>query len=155
MPRSRGQAITNQRDLFRLVHVDHWLDPVFLTRLLVCAFFAVLFLQSGLDKVFDRAGNMAWMEPHFAKSPLKGTVPLLLGIITAVEVAAGAMCAAGVFVLVFAGPAWMPVVGLGLSALALVMLFAGQRIAKDYVGAAVLAGYFAVALLGLMAMPGV
>jgi putative oxidoreductase len=41
------------------------------------------------------------------------------------------------------------VIGLGLSGLALVMLFFGQRVAKDYPGAAVLASYFGVALIGL------
>ena len=41
------------------------------------------------------------------------------------------------------------VVGLSLSALNICLLFAGQRIAKDYAGAAVLAAYFAVALIGL------
>jgi hypothetical protein len=41
------------------------------------------------------------------------------------------------------------VIGLSLACLALVSLFAGQRISKDYVGAAVLATYFGVALIGL------
>ncbi|MEA2554314.1 MAG: hypothetical protein QOJ65_2490, partial [Fimbriimonadaceae bacterium] len=36
--------------------------------------------------------------------------------------------------------------------LSLVMLFAGQRFAKDYAGAATLATYFAVSLLGLALM---
>jgi hypothetical protein len=42
------------------------------------------------------------------------------------------------------------IVGLGLVCLALCSLFAGQRIAKDYTGAATLATYFGVALLGLV-----
>ena len=132
--------------------MDHLLEPIFLARILVCAFFAVLFLHSGLDKVFDWAGNMGWLGPHFAKSPVKGMVPLLLGIITATEVSAGVTCTFAVFVLFLGGPAWIPVVGVGLASLNLVMLFAGQRIAKDYAGAAVLAAYFAVAILGLMLM---
>jgi hypothetical protein len=38
--------------------------------------------------------------------------------------------------------------------LALTMLFAGQRIAKDYEGAATLATYFGAALLSLLLMAG-
>ncbi|MFY9234240.1 MAG: hypothetical protein WAO58_07245 [Fimbriimonadaceae bacterium] len=129
------------------------LEPIAIARVLVCTFFAVLFIQSGVDKVVDRAGNLAWLEPHFGKSPLKGAVPLMLGVITILELAAGVLSAAGAVVLVVGGPGWVPTAGVGLSALAILCLFAGQRIAKDYAGAAVLAAYFAVALLGLMIVP--
>ena len=128
-----------------------WLDPIALARVFVCAFFAVLFLQSGLDKIFDFNGNLAWMQPHFAKSPMKGTVPALLSVMTVVEMSAGAACGVGVVMLHFSNVQWA-VVGLGLSCLALTMLFAGQRIAKDYVGAATLATYFGVALIGLFVL---
>jgi hypothetical protein len=39
--------------------------------------------------------------------------------------------------------------GLFFSGLALVSLITGQRLAKDYAGAAVVAAYFAVVLVGL------
>jgi uncharacterized membrane protein YphA (DoxX/SURF4 family) len=125
-----------------------WLDPLDVARFFVCAFFAVLFLQSGLDKVFDFKGNLEWMQPHFAKSPLKNAVPMLLSVVTVIEMSAGAMSAVGMVTLFFGTTAWA-VVGLSLACLALVSLFAGQRISKDYVGAAVLATYFGVALIGL------
>jgi hypothetical protein len=125
-----------------------WLDPLDVARFFVCAFFAVLFLQSGLDKVFDFNGNLEWMKPHFAKSPFKNAVPMMLSVITVIEMSAGAMSAVGMVMLFFGTTAWA-VVGLSLACLALVSLFAGQRISKDYVGAAVLATYFGVALIGL------
>ena len=125
-----------------------WLDPLHMARLFVCLFFCVLFLQSGLDKVFDWNGNMAWLAPHFSQSPLKGIVPALLALIMVLEVAAGAMSGVGLVALFMGNTDWA-VVGLSLSALNICLLFAGQRIAKDYVGAAVLAAYFAVALIGL------
>jgi len=125
-----------------------WLDPVFVARMFVCLFFCVLFLQSGLDKVFDWNGNMAWLQPHFAKSPLKSMVPALLAFIMVLEVAAGAMSGVGLVALFMGNTDWA-VVGLSLSALDICLLFAGQRLAKDYPGAAVLAAYFAVALIGL------
>ena len=53
------------------------------------AFLAILFLQSGIDKVVDRRGNLEWLKGHFAKSPLAGVVPLMVTVITALEIAAG------------------------------------------------------------------
>ncbi|MBL8003027.1 MAG: hypothetical protein JNL05_13820, partial [Flavobacteriales bacterium] len=53
-----------------------------LLRMAFAAMVAILFLQSGLDKAFNWKGEMTWLTGHFAKSPLKGTVPLLLPVIT-------------------------------------------------------------------------
>ena len=46
-----------------------------LLRIFVSLFLAILFLQSGIDKVVDRRGNLEWLKGHFAKSPLAGMVP--------------------------------------------------------------------------------
>jgi hypothetical protein len=120
-----------------------------LARAFVCAFFAVLFLQSGLDKITDWKGNLDWLVGHFSKTPFSGIVPLLLGTMALSEVATGLASAAAVVVLVTKGPALVPVAAMGLACLSLLMLFTGQRIAKDYPGAASLATYFAVAVIGL------
>ena len=125
-----------------------WLEPLHMAHLFVCLFFCVLFLQSGLDKVFDWDGNIGWMQPHFSQSPLKSMVPILLAVMMVLELAAGAMSGVGLVALVLGNADWA-VVGLSLAALALCSLFAGQRIAKDYVGAVSLATYFGVALIGL------
>src|SRR6058998_1173112 len=66
-----------------------------LLQILVSAFLAILFLQSGIDKVVDRRGNLEWLKGHFAKSPLAGIVPALLTAITFLEVVAGALSAIG------------------------------------------------------------
>lgn len=126
-----------------------WLDPLDTARFFVCAFFCVLFLQSGLDKVFDFEGNLGWLRPHFSNSPFRSMVPQLVSVITVIEVSAGAMSGVGAAMLFFGRPVW-GVVGLSLASLALLSLFAGQRIAKDYAGAATLAGYFCVALVGFV-----
>jgi hypothetical protein len=76
-------------------------------------------------------------------------VPLLLSVVTVIELSAGAMCGVGVVMLFLGKPVW-GLVGLSISCLALVSLFAGQRIVKDYAGAATLATYFGVALVGLL-----
>jgi len=113
---------------------------------LAAAFLGVLFLQSGLDKVFDRDGNLQWLTGHFAKSPLDGLVPLMLSLITVVELIAGGLSMLGATIVFFGGGSTIAMLGAIVGALALLMLFAGQRLAKDYVGAAVLVNYFILAL---------
>src|SRR6476660_1376522 len=67
----------------------------YIMQILVSAFLAVLFLQSGLDKVVDRRGNRAYLEQHFAKSPLAGTVGPMFAVVTILEVSAGALSGVG------------------------------------------------------------
>jgi hypothetical protein len=120
-----------------------WLEVV------TAAFLAVLFLQSGIDKVVDRDGNLQWLTGHFAKSPLAEMVPLMLSVITGLELAAGVLSGLGAVVRFFGGGTWLAYYGAVFATLAILMLFFGQRLAKDYAGAAVLVSYF---LLGLAAL---
>lgn len=129
------------------------LDPITSAQILASAFLAVLFLQSGIDKVVDFAGNLSWLQGHFAKSPLRGQVKAMLATVTLTECASGFLCAAGTVQIAFGGSAAVALWGAQLSALNIVMLFLGQRIAKDYAGAAALVPYFvlcagAVILMG-------
>jgi hypothetical protein len=125
-----------------------------LARVFVCAFFAACLIQSGLDKVFDRKGNLDWLTGHFSKTFLKSQVPMMLATVTVIECLGGFGCLASVFVLILKGPAIVPLVSISLVLVNFVMLFAGQRIAKDYAGAAAITGYFIIALFGLTLMPG-
>ncbi len=111
------------------------------------AFLAILFLQSGIDKVIDHRGNVEWLKGHFAKSPLAGVVPVLLMAITLLEVGAGALSAIGCLMLIVSRETSIAFYGAVSSAVALVALFFGQRMAKDYAGAAVLVPYFLLTLV--------
>jgi hypothetical protein len=135
--------------------VDGALTTLALGRLAVAAFLAILFLQSGIDKIVDRKGNLEWLTGHFSKSPLASLVVPMVTIITLIEISAGALCALGVPVLLFTGSRNLVMLGTLLAILALLMLFFGQRMAKDYAGAAALVPYFilAIAGLGLMGVP--
>ncbi len=113
-------------------------------------FLAVLFLQSGFDKLVDRAGNLSWLKDHFSKSPLSGMVSFLLSVVTLVEVIAGLASLIGAGWLVFNGDSTFAIIGTIFSMLALVMLFAGQRIAKDYAGAQSLVSYFILTIITLL-----
>ena len=118
-------------------------------QLFVSAFLAILFLQSGIDKIVDRKGNLEWLSGHFAKSPLAGMVPVLFGILTIVELAAGLLSGIGFFALIFAHNPTIAFYGAIVSAIAILCLFFGQRMAKEYAGAAVLVPYFLLALVAI------
>jgi hypothetical protein len=126
-----------------------------LVRLAVSALLAILFLQSGIDKIVDRQGNVKWLTGHFSKSFLASQVVPLLSVLTLVELAAGALCAVGVPMLIVTGSRTVATLGTLLAVAAFLMLFFGQRVAKDYAGAAALVPYFVLALggLGLMGIP--
>ena len=115
----------------------------------VALFLAIVFLQSGLDKVFDWKGNLEWLTEFFASSPLAGTVPPLLLTVTIVETAAGLLSAIGVGEMLFVGTSVIAAWGALLAAISLLMVLFGQRLAKAYADAAVIAPYFLVASLGI------
>lgn len=110
---------------------------------------AILFAQSGLDKVTDFRGNLEWMTGHFSQTILKKIVKPSLVAITALELIAAALCLAGVIGIWFFATQAMAFWGLLISALTLLQLFAGQRIAKDYPGAATIAMYTLIAVAGM------
>ena len=122
-------------------------EATYLMQILASAFLAILFLQSGIDKILDRRGNFEWLKGHFAKSPLAGIVPALLICITILEVAAGALSAVGCVLVILLKDSTIAFYGAILSAAAITALFFGQRVAKDYAGAAVLVPYFLLALI--------
>src|SRR6266705_1328374 len=77
-------------------------EATYLMQILASGFLAILFLQSGIDKIVDRRGNLEWLKGHFAKSPLAGVVPAMVTAITVLEIAAGALSAIGCGVLILA-----------------------------------------------------
>jgi len=118
-------------------------------QILVSAFLAVLFLQSGLDKVVDRRGNRAYLEQHFAKSPLAGTVGPMFAVVTILEVSAGALSGVGCALLLLTHDSTVAFLGAIVGGINLTALFFGQRVAKDYAGAAALVPYFLLALTAI------
>ena len=124
--------------------------PLWFGRLTVTAFFAIAFGQSAADKLLDSRGNLSFLSGHFANSPLRNLVPGMFWTITALEAAAGVLCGLGALQTLLGAGTSLGLLGLILATLSLLSLFFGQRLAKDYPGAAVLAGYYAVALLGLL-----
>jgi uncharacterized membrane protein YphA (DoxX/SURF4 family) len=121
----------------------------FILQVLVSAFLAVLFLQSGIDKVVDRSGNREYLNAHFARSPLAGTVGPMFLVITILEVSAGALSGVGCALLLLTRDSTVAYLGAVIGGVNIVALFFGQRVAKDYAGAAALVPYFLLALTAI------
>ncbi|MEM8509896.1 MAG: DoxX family protein [Bacteroidota bacterium] len=114
------------------MHIHFQANP---TECLLLIFLAIVFLQSGLDKILDWSGNLTWLKSHFSKSVLKNVVPFVLGIVTIMEVLSGILSLIGLaYLLLFDEHlfAWYAAL---LSGITLLMLLLGQRLAKDYEGA--------------------
>src|SRR5256714_13769631 len=118
-------------------------------QVLSSAFLAILFLQSGIDKIVDRRGNLEWLTGHFAKSPLARMVPLMVTMITIMELAAGILSAVGCLLIFFRRDSTLAFYGAVTAAFAILALFFGQRMAKDYPGAATLVPYFLLTLAAI------
>jgi hypothetical protein len=108
---------------------------------------SVLFIQSGLDKVFDWRGNLEWLTGHFSKTFLRGMVAPMLAGITVMEIATGFLSAAGLLYFLATGSLGLIFYASVLGAASIVALFFGQRVAKDYAGAAVLIPYFILMII--------
>jgi diacylglycerol kinase len=124
-------------------------EAIYLMRTFASAFLAILFLQSGIDKVVDRRGNLEWLRGHFARSPLARVVPALVTVITILELAAGVLSGVGCLALIVLHDSTVAFYGAVISAVSIIALFFGQRMAKDYAGAAVLVPYFLLTLVAI------
>lgn len=123
-----------------------------LTETVLLLFIFIPFLQSGIDKIIDWNGNLSWLKSHFAKSPLKNMVPLLLGIILIMEIASAICALWGLYELWVNHSHLIALYAASLSCVTLLMLLLGQRVAKDYDGARTIVIYLvpAVFLLFLL-----
>ena len=117
--------------------------------ILILLFLIVTFLQSGFDKLIDWKGNISFIKDHFKNSPLKNMVPLLLVIILIMEIIACVLMSIGIYQLINSETTEMALLGVELSAITLIFLLIGQRLAKDYAGAMSLAVYFIIAIFGV------
>jgi len=142
-----GLDISKVRGLYLSVEILHTKpEAIYFLQICVSLFLAILFLQSGVDKIVDRRGNLEWLTGHFAKSPLAGLVPLLLLTITGLELAAGILSSLGVVQLLLKRETSLAFYGACVALIAILCLFLGQRLAKDYPGAATLVPYFLLAI---------
>jgi len=127
-------------------------DPLVLCQILIAIFISIAFLQSSIDKIFDRKGNLEFFNVHFANTILKGISTILLNIITVLELVTSLMLIYGIYYALFEKTTLWIFYGFVLTSVTIIFLFAGQRLSKDYLGAADLVPYFILIILGIMSM---
>ena len=123
-------------------------DVQIIALLLILGFFTITFLQSAIDKVVDWSGNLEFLKSHFKNSIFAGQIPAMLATLTLVEFISGISCIYGGARLVYEPTLEPTLFALSICGINLLMLLLGQRMAKDYAGAATIGGYFVLLILG-------
>ena len=119
---------------------------------LIGIFISIALLQSGIDKVLDRKDNLSWLSDHFSDTILNKNVPLLLLIVTIIELLSGFLLLLGGLYNIIISNSDLLILGFLTSAINFIFLFFGQRVAKDYDGAAVIVNYFILNMIGLLSI---
>ena len=117
--------------------------------ILLLAFLAITFIQSGYDKLFYWKDNLDWLKAHFAKTQLKNLVRLALLNILILELISGILCIVGGIELFINNGRTFGLYGAVFSSITLLMLLFGQRLAKDYDGARTIVIYFIPAVMAV------
>jgi uncharacterized membrane protein YphA (DoxX/SURF4 family) len=117
--------------------------------ILLLAFLALTFLQSGYEKIFYWNDNVAWLKEHFSKTRLKNQVPLALLHLLILELISGVLCVVGAIQLLLNSGREFGFYGAVFSCITLLMMLFGQRLAKDYDGARTIVIYFIPAVMAV------
>lgn len=127
--------------------MDNLLNNI--TQIILLAFLAITFLQSGLDKALDWNGNISWLKAHFSKTFMANMVPLNVAIIFVLETIAGVLAIIGIYTIIVDNTTVFGYYSAILSAIVLLLLLFGQRVAKDYDGARTIVIYFIPTIIAL------
>ena len=123
---------------------------IHILQVLIALFLGIAMTQSGFDKIIDWKGNKSFLIEHFSKTFLSQFVTPLLLVVLILELAGGIICFIGVGEVFIYNNNQLIKIGLIIIAIDLISLFFGQRLAKDYDGAAVLVNYFILTIIGLL-----
>lgn len=125
-------------------------NAIEIVQILSSIFFAIVFFQSGIDKVIDRKGNINFFENHFKNTLFHKIHAQALTALMLLELIAASLCAYGcIYSIVYKNTDFI-FYGLLLTSFILLSLLLGQRIAKDYVGAADITIYFILCIITII-----
>ncbi|MCG9791990.1 DoxX family protein [Flavobacterium algicola] len=117
--------------------------------LLILIFFGMTYLQSSYEKLFYWQDNITWLNGHFAKTRLKNHVkPALINLVI-MELISTILCFVGGIELLVSDGRLFGFYGAVFSAITLLMMLFGQRLAKDYDGARTIVIYFIPAVMAV------
>ena len=119
------------------------------TEVLILIFLIITYVISAIEKISDWKGSVNYITEHFKSSPLKNSVPFLLAILLLVEIIASVLMSIGVYQIYTSELKNIALLGITLSAVSIIFMLIGQRLAKDYPGAMSLGVYFIITLGGV------
>ena len=117
--------------------------------LFVLAFFFIVFIQSGVDKIFDYKGNLSFLNDLLKIYFSPPLIAFALILVTIFELISGILCLIGIVDFIFNKSNLIGLIGLIIGSLALLILLFGQRVSKNYDGAKTIAIYFILAMIGI------
>ena len=117
--------------------------------LFVLAFFFIVFIQSGVDKIFDYKGNLSFLNDLLKIYFSPPLIAFALILVTIFELISGILCLIGIVDFIFNKSNFIGLLGLIIGSLALLILLFGQRVSKNYDGAKTIAIYFILAMIGI------
>ena len=132
-----------------LVFFDYEFSYMHIIASFISGFIGIVMAQSGFDKIFNWEGELDFITEKFAKTALANFSAFGLIQVTIFEVLSGLVSLFGGIMVLFYGDKSYGIIGLILAAISLSILMLGQRISKDYEGAAVLVPYFLLTMFGL------
>ena len=125
-------------------------NAIEIVQILSSIFFAIVFFQSGIDKVIDRKGNINFFENHFKNTLFHKIYAQALTALMLLELIAASLCAYGcIYSIVYKNTDFI-FYGLLVTSFILLSLLLGQRIAKDYAGAADITIYFILCIITII-----
>ena len=125
-------------------------NAIEIVQILSSIFFSIVFFQSGIDKVVDRKGNINFFENHFKNTLFHKIYAQALTALMLLELIAAILCAYGcIYSIVYKDTGFI-FYGLLVTSFVLLSLLLGQRIAKDYIGAADITIYFIMCIISIM-----
>ena len=117
--------------------------------LFILAFFLIVFIQSGVDKVFDYKGNLSFLNDLLKIYFSPPLIAIALISVTILELISGILCLVGIVDFIFNDSNFIGFLGLIIGSIALLILLFGQRVSKNYDGAKTIAIYFILAIIGI------
>ena len=114
----------------------------------ISVFLGIVMTQSGFDKIFNWEGELDFITGKFASTPLAFSTFGLIQV-TIFEILSGLLSIFGSLMALLYDDYSYAIMGLILAAASLSILMLGQRVSKDYEGAAVLVPYYILTMFGL------
>ena len=118
--------------------------------LLILVFFSIVFIQSGMDKIIDKKGNLSFLVSHLEKVFSRTLIKIAFYVVTFLELVSGLLCGLGLIQVLFFEKKSVGLIGLVVGSLALLVLLFGQRVSKNYDGAKTITVYFILSIAGVL-----